>query len=319
MGVKKGSQKGSQKKSKKGSLYQYGLPKLTETEEQVLKMWTEYFWTVEKISSARQTSKRAVYKTLEKLREKGLLTQKNQLRTKSLCGSEKSSQNLEKNYIRFHSLELNVKIIKTSKFYEDLKKKSNVFSFKGDTVRLYKKSLEVYINQSFSANNVNDARTLGFNYYQLLLKKLEDKLQITLFRDGYNNVRIVKQHFSEVNNELASDMNKKKDKMSLKGVDGKEWLLVDNSHNLNELETVHSEFAERDMREIIKPFFDDLRKYPTLLSDIVLVLKELSEQTSIIGKEQEITVKTLKSIVDIMNLNNKKPKKSKVIKPDYIS
>jgi len=85
----------------------------------------------------------------------------------------------------------------------------------------------------FSIDSIN-ARKLAI--YKLLetLKKLENKLAINLEPYKFTPRR---EHYSLVKNQLAIQCNKTGEKIYISDKDGL-WLCVDNSYNLNELETL---------------------------------------------------------------------------------
>jgi len=260
------------KSNQKSNLSGSSSQKLTPTEQEVLFLWTKQFLTKEQIAIRRQTKIRAVQKVMRNLRKKGYLDERNFEVTKRVCGI-----NFDANKIRFHGMEFNIKILHKDKRYKEILSKTNIIEEDGNTIRLFKDAVEVYINHSFYSDAVDDARKDGFDYAFRFFSKLEKRLKILLVRQGSQNIKLVKQHFSEVNNEFAEDLNAKKEKFAIKGSDGKTWLLVDNSMNLNELETIHTDRAEQDMNKI-KPFFDDLRDNPVKLSDVLKIISDLAEQ-----------------------------------------
>jgi len=290
----------------KPSIYHTHKQNLTQTQQEVLFLWSKEFLTITQISNRRQTSERAVRYTLKSLEKKGYLDKEKNVRKKKLCGI-----NFLKHDIRFHGLEFNIKILFQDNRYKAIKEKTNFLEIDGNTIRLFRNSIEVYINKSFYAESVESARKEGFDYAYHLFNKLEQQLKVLIVKDRVQNIKLVKQHFSEVNNELAKSYNLEKKKLQIKGDDGKTWLLIDNSENLHELECIHPELAEQDMKKI-KPFFDDLRENPVKISDIMLVLKEIGD----IHKE---TSAGLNSIVELMKPKKDLHEKEKsFVKPDYI-
>jgi len=290
----------------KASLSGGSNQKLTQTQQEILFFLTKEFLTIKQIALRRQTSERATQLTIQSLKKKGYLDQKNMGVKKKLCGI-----NFLQNSIRFHSLEFNVKLLFKDNRYKAIKEKTNFLDIDGNTIRLFKDALEVYINKSFYADSVETARKEGFEYSYHLFSKIEQQLKVIFVRSKVQNIKLVKQHFSEVNNELAKDLNVKKEKLALKGADGKTWLLVDNSFNLNELETIHPELAEKDMKEVIKPFFDDLRANPKVrMSEVMKALAEIVD----VNKE---TASGLNAVVQLLKPSVPEPSVVKH-KPDYV-
>ena len=94
------------------------------------------------------------------------------------------------------------------------------------------------------------------------------------------NIKLVKNHYAETNNELSEEINKEDVKIRLYATeDNKMWFEIDNSLNLNEAETTHTETAKQDMEETIKPFFNDLRDNKHLLpSEVNKAILKTQEQ-----------------------------------------
>ena len=67
-----------------------------------------------------------------------------------------------------------------------------------------------------------------------------------------------KFHFSNVNNCIAKEYNKQEKKLQIR-YNGDLWLVIDNSFHLDEMETVNSTTADKDMDRVIMPFFNDLK------------------------------------------------------------
>lgn len=91
-----------------------------------------------------------------------------------------------------------------------------------------------------------------------VLKSIENKMGIDIKFKGKYKVTTSKQHFGKINDSLAKEYNQKKRKLYIKQ-DGKYWLIIDNSFNLNELECLNSKTGIPDMDDGIVPFFNSVR------------------------------------------------------------
>jgi len=286
---------------------------LTQTEREILFYLTKEFLTPKQISTRRGTKLRAVYLIIKSLKDKGIINNHFQVVQKKGMWYQNSAD-FSSNKIRFHALEFNIKILFKDYRYKKTFEKCNILDIDGNTIRLYRDALEVYINTSFYGDSVEEARKKGFVYCEHLFKKIESRLNIIIKKPEHANIKLVKQHFAEVNNDFAEDLNKKKEKLQIRGEDGKVWMLVDNSHNLNELECVHPEFAEDDMK-IVKTFMDDLRKNPVKMSEIMVALKEVVD----LHKETAAGLNTIvKLFYPIGSKAEKNSESSSIIKPNYI-
>ena len=275
-------------------------PSLTEKEREVYHYLTHDFLTPGQIAVRRQTSKNAVYKIIQRLKQKEILN-------KAFSRVEKIESTIQpfRNGIRLHGQEFNIQILyKDHRYKEKIKKHSNLLYIDGNTIRLYKNSIEVYGEKSFLADSVDKATANSMSYWQRFLSRLENDLDIILMKPRAQNIRLVNAHYSEIHNELAKDCNIKSEKIRIYSKDdGKLWFLIDNSFNLHEAETVHPETSTHDMGEIVKPFFNDLRdnRPPTLseIMNLVNTIVKVNQETAaglntVVGllQQQTTTLKT---------------------------
>lgn len=285
------------------------ISKLTPTEKEVLRLITNEFLTPQKIAIQRNTTDKAVYKTLAKLKEKGAYNlAKNEV--------EKIVSTFQpfNHYIRLHGQEFNIKILHRDNRYRDLLNKSNVLVIDGNTIRLYRDSIEIYGNSAFFyAKDTETATAKSMTYWTRFFTRLEHDLKVILIKPRSQNIKLVNHHYAEMNNELAREINLKAEKIRIYAKeDGKLWYMIDKSFT-DEGETLHPETAKQDMGEVVRPFFNDLRdNKPPLLSDIMQILKTNVE----INKE---TAAGLNTVVQLMKPREEAPKPVvKGHKPEYI-
>jgi len=294
------------KVEKKGLKLGEGQANLTKTEREILHLISDEFLTVKKIAIRRGTSPQATYKTINNLKEKGVISN-------GLKMVEKSQPTFKpfNHGVRLHGQEFNIKLLFKNHRYKDILGRSNVLYVDGNTIRLYRNSLEVYSGQSFFGDDVQNVTAKSFKYWNRFFARLENDLKVILIKPRYQNIRLVNAHYAEVNNELAKDCNVRADKIKVYATDdGKLWFLIDNSFNLHEAETLHPETSKDDMGEVVKPFFNDLRdNSPPTLSQMMVLFKESAG----INKE---TAAGLNAIVSLL----KPPESNGGLegKPEYI-
>jgi len=283
-----------------------GKGKLTPTESEVLDMISSGFHTPREIAIRRGTSRQAVYKTINRLREKGEISQVNHRVDKTQCTSHTTFIS-NGNQIRLHGQEFNIRIIYKSENYIKKLNQTNLLFIDGNTIRLYKNSIEVYSGNSFMGKDAQEATAKSFKYWQKLFTRIELDLKIIILKHRSENIKHVKSHYAEINNELAKHYEITGDKIKIKArEDNKVWFTIDNSYNLREAETMHPTTAKRDMQEVIAPFFNDLRdNNPPKLSEIMQTISQIVEM----NKE---TAAGLNSIVKLLTppkleYNNKSP------------
>jgi len=281
---------------------------LSKEQQEILLMITEDFLTPKQISIRRETNISAVYKTIKKLKEKGVLrwggrkgvenfrtTPHPHLKQPKHSDKSKSFDR----YIRLHAQEFNIEILYKTEQYEYFRQKSNIITIDNNTIRLYKTSIEVYSGKDFNAEDEVRATALSMQYWTKFFFKLEDYLKIILIKPRSNNIKIVNNHYAEVNNEIAKEYNRKKIKLHIYTKDdGKLWFTIDNSFNLNEAETQHPETAKNDMGKV-KDFFNDIREKKSLLpSETTQSISILSDTFSKFMQEQAHYAENLRTHVE---------------------
>lgn len=266
--------------------------------------------TNKQIAQRRHISERAVRKTIKKLKDNGLFSTGNE-------GGGSYSFNLlpqkNENLIRLHNEQFKIK----AKGLEAGKR----IEIDGNKIHIWKNSIDVYSNQSFFGASVDEAEKKSIAYWDRLFSIIENDFNIIIRKDRKHNIRRVRAHYAETNNEIARKANKEGDKISLKAAeDGKEWLKADNSLHLHEIETVHPTTAKEDMKEVIRPFFDELRANPYFLQDIRAALIDVKDSIIFVSKQHAETAVALNAISQafkaILPEKPEEPRLSKE-KPDY--
>lgn len=284
---------------------------LTIAEKEVLDMLSEEYLTPKKIAIRRKSTTQAVYRIRRNLRKKGVINLINKRVAKTLPTSNHFAT-LKK---RLHAQEFNIRILYKDKRYQETRKKSNVINIDGNTIRLYKNTIELYSGQSFYADTVDKVTAKSFKYWNRLFARMEHDLKVLLVKSRSQNIRLVNHHYSEINNELARDIDVKVEKIRVYAEDdGKLWFLIDNSFNLHEAETVHPDTAQLDMRDTIVPFFNGLRSNKGFTPQFVLdVLGELVLDRKYYTENLRSHVKAVQQLgegvgklrKDVKNLNNR--------------
>lgn len=266
--------------------------KLTKTEQEVLHLLANEFLTPKQVSIRRKTNVQAVYKIMKRLQDKGFYS-----KGKKIGTNMQSSITLNvPNKIRLHAQEFNINILYKDQRYKERQKKSQITSIDGNTIRLYRDSIEIYSGQSFYADDAHKATSKSFAYWNRFFIRLENELNIIIVKPRSQNIRLVNHHYAEVNNELAEECEKKGYKISVyTREDGKLWFKIDNSFNLHEAESLHPETAKQDM-EKIKEHFNDVRdKEHIPLSEISLYIADTSKQVNEISYGLKAVVNFIKS------------------------
>lgn len=260
---------------------------LTKTEKEVLYLLTQEFLSVKKIAIRRGVSARSVRYIIRALKEKGAIDARGNILPFFRCTPEGSGRF---NQIRLHGQEFNIKLIYKDKRYKELQEKANILTIDGNTIRLYRDSIEVYGTKSFYGDTAHAVTAKAFMYWNRFFSRLEEELKIIIVKHRYQNIRLVQAHYAEINNELAKDMEYKADRIRIyTKEDGKLWFLIDNSFNLHEAEAVHPSTSLQDIEAVTEHFNDIRENRPPTLTQIMQILKESQE----INKDTAAGVNTL--------------------------
>lgn len=156
---------------------------------------------------------------------------------------------------------------KTGKPYLDFRKipQGQCISFMDiKNIWLCNRSLVFYLPFSWFADTAKDAIHKATNDLITIIKRLERNLYaIDAFKwneKGYK-IKFSRQQHALIKNALAQQYDKDKKKLSVYDEKGL-WLIIDNSYNLHELETVHPETSPDD-NEKVQNFFNELKGHPT--------------------------------------------------------
>ena len=227
--------------------------KISKVELEVLQLIEEGIIIPRQMAIRRKVTPQAIYKTLTNLRKKGIINRLNKKVEKIRC------TRLKTNKLRLHGQEFNIKLIYRNSHYVNLLKHSNVYEFDGNTIRLYNDSIEVYSGHSFYGNTVKQVAGKSQHYWNNFFRKLENDLKVILIKPRVKNMKQVKGHIAEMDNEVAQENDMKGIRWGLRtDDDGKIWLLTDFSNKRHELEAVHPSTHLSDM-EKIQGYLNDIR------------------------------------------------------------
>lgn len=281
--------------------YDKKLYKLSIMEQRVYDLLVNANLTAKQIQIKLKLSPSTYYFHRKNIKNKGFLrlnfTLENNGSTFPVNSSKNNSENIHQ--IRLHGLELNINILYKDSRYKDTLKRSNILDIDGNTIRLYRDSIEAYINTSFFGETAQKATAKSVAYTQKLLNRLEYDLKLILVKPRAHNIKIVNAHYSEINNEISEDCRINAQKIRIFTTeDSKLWFTIDNSFNLREAEAVHPETSKRDI-EHVTAWFQDIRdKAPPTPSQMALMLYEISA-----GLDVLIKLNTPKPLAQSLNVD----------------
>lgn len=279
---------------------------LTKHQKQILKEYFEYNWTIKKIAYSRKISVQAVYKTISQIKKKGMWN-KVFLRFKN---DETYTQPSTKQ-IRLHGQHFIISILSSElKNYRSRFSSGDSLILDGNTIEFNFTNIEVYSNTDFYGKDVDECQYISQEYWLRFFYRLESRIKVFFLKDGFKNIRLVNRHYSDIDNELAKDRNKYREKIKIPAKDGKIWSLIDKSMNFNEFETVHPITSKTDMKDVIIPFFNGLKDHYDQTGETITLnqlLLSISGLSGLITKQSELMTKLLQIITTLTTMNNNNP------------
>jgi hypothetical protein len=166
-----------------------------------------------------------------------------------------------------------------------------ILDLDGNTVRLNRRNIEIYVTRSFWGKDAAEADAAGYEYFRALRSRLEGDLNVVLSKPRVVNSWRVAAHYAETENEIAIEANKKHEKIALTtDEDGKIWALVDNSFNLNEFEFIHPKTSRPDTDEVRRHLNDIRFNKPPTNSELMGHLGALVKNTEEVAAELNVVV-----------------------------
>lgn len=180
----------------------------------------------------------------------------------------------------------------------------------GAKIHLTPKSIVFYVPKwlSWFASTAKDAKNHVIYDILQTINTVERLLNIDTFMINKEyRLKVTRQHYGLVKNALAQQYNKEGKKLHCYTEKGL-WLIIDNSFNLHELETVHPDKADTD-NKIVQDFFNSLAQNPLTIGGILETFNkianiQLTEQTKW-GEYAEHISSHTKAIQQLNNSINK--------------
>jgi len=212
--------------------------RLGPVQKKVLELLTnDTSLTIRQIASRRKTTPKAVYNIITKLRKKGVLK-----------GSSFRGFNLGApcNCMGVQSYDLHaqrfvveilgfVSVFSQQQYFG---KVSNCgVSFRGQTVKLRSKVVEIYSVRRFKGSSLNVCEEASCNYWNVFLEGLQNKYGVVLMKRGFDNIRESYCEVAMLRNGIAYNQNVLRDRIYYFDENtGKLWLQTDKSFRGDDLE-----------------------------------------------------------------------------------
>jgi len=164
-------------------------------------------------------------------------------------------------------------LVKSKKAYTPLKGNAYRIIILGCKIWLVEDGLVVYFprGRSYYGQTANESQAKALYDLRRVLLRLENVLRIRLrSKHGYM-FTVDKQHYAEIENDLAKQCNNDKEKIKITGDDGQVWLVMDYSLSSDELEVTHAKRSLGDMQNVLSPFMNDLRNHKARTGETLVV------------------------------------------------
>lgn len=191
--------------------------------------------------------------------------------------------------------------------------RSQSLIIKGYKVWFTDKTITIYFpkNKDYLTDASEKGRNRAIFDFLNLVKHIEGKFNISLKINKNYLFSVSRQHYGYIKNTLAKIYNNPKKRFELYQ-NRKLWLLIDNSLNLNELETLDPEKAHIDMDKAIKPFFNSMREAPftaydfhSLASSVDRVVESQHIWASHIKSHTEAIIELSQLIKELRKINGR--------------
>ena len=217
--------------------------------------------------------------------------------------------------IRGHAFIWKIRISKDidwSKF--NLTKLKNVYqiNINNKKVWLSNRKVTIYENKDFNGNDAIQSRKLAAIEMIKDLDTLKKTLNVN-FNYGFN---VAREHYSMVKNELANYYNSNKQKMIIKDDLNKEWLWIDFSDGIDELETNKLTNSKQ-----VQDWWNDNKKYnftvtPTFLMESI---NKVTNNQKMFAKNMESHILAIQKLGNAVDRLENTIKKKKVYLKEYQS
>jgi hypothetical protein len=179
-------------------------------------------------------------------------------------------------------------------YTQDSLKQGLKIKIKSFHVFIYNKGIRFLQEEGkeYKVNSAKEGLQNAIYDVQQAIISLENIFDISLKINKYYHLKVTRQHHADIKNELANNSKKGLYVFDEKGL----WLLIDFSKGTPELETVHGETADKDMDNIIMPFFNSLKKAPFTAYDFKYMYEITKSMTSDYADNIRLHLSTLQEM-----------------------
>ncbi len=123
--------------------------------------------------------------------------------------------------------------------------------------------------KSFMGKTAKDTKNYAIYEFKRIISKVEALLKVSLRINNNYKFKVSRQHYALIKNSLARQYDKEGNKLFCYTEQGL-WFIIDNSYNLHEAETVHSDTGLTD-NEKVQNWFNGLKETPITPKQILQI------------------------------------------------
>lgn len=168
-------------------------------------------------------------------------------------------------------------------------------------VWLCNSSIVFFFRDSFYSDNARGANSQALATLEERIRKVERLLDCSFEIGGGHVFRVCRWHFSLVNNSLARQYNQERKRLYVRNWKGL-WLIIDNSHHLNELETVAPKSALLDNAKVDNWFngLEELPPQPAFTPQLLLAsLATLTKEATVLTENVAALTQKMKEMEEV--------------------
>ncbi len=176
-------------------------------------------------------------------------------------------------------------------------------------VWLLNKAIIIYDTASYFAEAALDAKSKAIATHLSIIKHIERLLHTSFLVGSDYKFKVSSQHYALIYNALAKQYNEAGEKLEIRTAKGA-WLLIDDSYNMQELETIHPTTAMTDNKKVLS-FFNSLKDHPLTTDFIFEAMGGIQQSQQAITNNQQLyadnigshitAIQTLGSGIQTMN------------------
>lgn len=276
---------------------------LSKEQKEILFLICDEMLTPAQIGLKRNTTAKAVYKIITKLKLKGFIkgVEKSTLLKGGSYHAITPSDNKNKEF-RLHGQSLTIEILLKKEFYINLRSIKNKDEIDKNSIMLNENILIIYLNKDFWGSTINECVKKYLEYLDKFITILENKYKIILRTATKCNIKEFRSHIAKVGDIIAKEINIKGEKLKVYDENGILRLLIDKSFNWDELEAVDQQNNILDMQQIQSKYLD-LIKTDFKLSEAKEHIISLQERDNQIQNKLEYITEVIGNMSIILNNN----------------